>query len=319
MDNITHTLMGAVTSQAIAGNRTRKLGILLAILAANMADLDIFIRTHHPLSMVIYHRQFSHSLLAVVVGGLLITTLFLVFFKSMRFQWRWLLLIGISAYATHVFLDVCTSFGTVIYWPWNNTRVAWNILPIVDPFVTIVLFVGLWASLKNKPRFYASISLIVTGGYLLFCAYQHHRALVFQKQVLEKKHIVPDRLEVLPTIGQVYVWQSVYRYHHTVVINMINTLWLNKPFLTPVGQFNLSKADDLPAYVKNNSLLLNDFEIFKWFSDGFVIQTENPLTVIDARFLRNVEPTLFLWGISFQATPPAVIWRRNIAVTSSVR
>jgi membrane-bound metal-dependent hydrolase YbcI (DUF457 family) len=36
-------------------------------------------------------------------------------------------------YATHAILDVATSYGTFLLWPFIEIRYSWNIISIVDP------------------------------------------------------------------------------------------------------------------------------------------------------------------------------------------
>ena len=51
----------------------------------------------------------------------------------------------VFGYATHGLLDACTSYGTVLFWPFSNERLTWNNISIVDPLLTIpALILLLW-------------------------------------------------------------------------------------------------------------------------------------------------------------------------------
>ena len=50
-------------------------------------------------------------------------------------------LFSFAGYATHALLDACTTYGTQLFLPFSNTRVAWNNVSVVDPLFTIPLAV----------------------------------------------------------------------------------------------------------------------------------------------------------------------------------
>jgi len=43
----------------------------------------------------------------------------------------------------HVLMDVCTSAGMALLWPWRQTRFAWDWLPRVDPWILALLLAGI--------------------------------------------------------------------------------------------------------------------------------------------------------------------------------
>ena len=73
MDPITQGVVGAAAAQTSA-KKKNILGIgIIGILAGLAPDLDIFIRsTTDPILFLEYHRQFSHSLIFIPVGALLV-------------------------------------------------------------------------------------------------------------------------------------------------------------------------------------------------------------------------------------------------------
>ena len=112
-------------------------------LAGMAADLDILINSSHdPMLILLYHRYFTHSLLFIPLGGLLVT-LGLMLFKRFRAHWRLTYLAALIGYATHGILDAFTSYDTVLYWPFTNMRVSWDIISIIDPFITIPLILSI--------------------------------------------------------------------------------------------------------------------------------------------------------------------------------
>ncbi len=72
MDPITQGLVGASLSQSVCKKQDLMAAGVLGILAGMAADLDVLIRSaNDPLLFLEFHRQFTHSLLFIPVGGLL--------------------------------------------------------------------------------------------------------------------------------------------------------------------------------------------------------------------------------------------------------
>ena len=54
-----------------------------------------------------------------------------------------LLIAATLAAVMHVLMDVCTSAGLPVLWPWRQTRFAWDWLPHVDPWILALLLAGI--------------------------------------------------------------------------------------------------------------------------------------------------------------------------------
>jgi len=54
-----------------------------------------------------------------------------------------LLIAATLAAVMHVLMDVCTSAGVALLWPWRATRFAWDWLPRVDPWILALLLAGI--------------------------------------------------------------------------------------------------------------------------------------------------------------------------------
>src|SRR5215510_4472808 len=142
MDPFTHGLLGAATSRAILPKPDWR--FTLAGAAGGMIpDMDIFIQSiRDPLLFFEFHRHFSHSLLFIPAGGFLTGVIFWLLFKR-KVPLKPLALAATLGYATHPLLDACTSYGTMLFWPFSEARVAWDLISIVDPLFTLALGVGL--------------------------------------------------------------------------------------------------------------------------------------------------------------------------------
>ena len=118
MDPLSQACLGASLSQSSTNDKSKLISALLIGGVSGMApDLDVFIRSvDDPLLFLEYHRQFTHSLFFVPFGALLCTLLFYPFFQK-RLSFKLIYLFSFLGFATHGFLDACTSYGTQLYWP----------------------------------------------------------------------------------------------------------------------------------------------------------------------------------------------------------
>ena len=77
MDPVTQGLVGSAVCQTV-GNPKRIFAItIISFLSALAPDLDIFIRSNSdPMLFLEYHRQFTHSLVFIPIGGLICALFF---------------------------------------------------------------------------------------------------------------------------------------------------------------------------------------------------------------------------------------------------
>ncbi len=144
MDPITHALAGALLGESWFADRYGRAAVFAVTLGAVFPDVDVAmdVITKDPLSVVKYHRAFTHSfvvlpLFAVLLGGLLAWWLGRKKGKSPGFGiLAWACGVGI---ASHILLDIPTSFGTQAWDPLSHTRLAGDLLFIVDFLLAAIL------------------------------------------------------------------------------------------------------------------------------------------------------------------------------------
>jgi membrane-bound metal-dependent hydrolase YbcI (DUF457 family) len=199
MDTITHGIVGALVGKAFfAGadepasftpgatstalsSRTAKAAIVACTIGSTFPDIDVFAGplAKNPLAIMEWHRNITHSLVMLPVWALLLAAVSLPLARWLRWQappfWK---LAGIYAAGllSHVFLDVATNFGTMIWSPLKYSRVSWDWLFIVDStFSGIALVPQLAAWCYREPAkfawragaIWAALSAGVVGVYRL--------------------------------------------------------------------------------------------------------------------------------------------------------
>ena len=146
MDPITHGLTGALIGKAFFAERhdlapdgagRRRLAVFAATAGAVFPDLDLVLGplTRNDLAVIELHRGVTHSFLCLPVFALLLAALTRGYARRRgrkTLSWGALSLIYGLGIASHILLDLITSFGTMIWSPWRHARVQWDLVFIVD-------------------------------------------------------------------------------------------------------------------------------------------------------------------------------------------
>lgn len=317
MDPITQSLLGATAAQSIYARKLKKDAAIIGAIAALLPDLDILIRsTTNPTLFFIYHRQFTHSLIFIPFGGFIAGMLYLFFVKRSRIHWPAVLIAAMVGYGTHGLLDATTTYGTVLFWPFSNMRVALDYMSIVDPIFSGILLVGVIVSIRRNSRLIAILTLLFALIYIGFGAYQHSRAQTYQQRLANRRGNIIIKAKVMPALLNLLSWRSIYiSKNNKIYLDEIRTPLFKTSDALPQGEFTLIQLNHLPEYIRGNLILTHDFNIFKWFTDGFISQvSKNPVVIIDLRYIFSFKPMIALWGIEFPHDPSRkhVYFRREI-------
>ncbi|HHF7367391.1 TPA: metal-dependent hydrolase [Legionella bozemanae] len=307
MDPVTHAVLGAACSQAILYKQDKQNAWLVGGLAAMAPDLDIFIRSsYNPMLFFLYHRHFTHSLIFIPIGALIVTFAFLIF-KRFRANWKLTFFAALIGYATHGLLDACTTYGTVLFWPFSDTRVSWDIVSIIDPFVTVPLCLGVASTLVFNKRKPVIIALILVSSFMLFNIVQHYRAMTAVHDRLVKLQLNVKKVGVFPKFLSSTLWRGIALANNRLYVIDASTPLFKKSSSQFMRSFPHFSSQELPDYVKDSPSLLRDFIIFNWFTDNYLIFVHNkPLLLADGRFLTDADATIALWGILFLPAKPHV-------------
>jgi membrane-bound metal-dependent hydrolase YbcI (DUF457 family) len=137
MDSITHGIVGALIGKGYFSERHGRVAVFAATLGAVFPDVDIVaeIVSRDPLSIVKYHRGITHSFLAMPFFAVILAwlTRWIARRRGIEAPSQGALsLVYLVAIASHIVLDGMTSFGTRIWSPLSQQRVAWDLLFIID-------------------------------------------------------------------------------------------------------------------------------------------------------------------------------------------
>ncbi len=303
MDPITHGLLGGVVAQATAKKNYFRMAAALGAVAGMLPDLDLLLNpSSNPLLSWEYHRHFSHSLIFIPVGGSL-AGFFIWILGRRRYPLTMVLWAAIGGYATHGFLDACTSYGTLLYWPFSQTRVFSDAVPIISPLYTFILFLGFLATVLWRRRWPAFLSLGLIAIYMTLGWVQHENVLDLQKRIAGARGHDLERGRAMPTPGNILLWRSLYESDGKIYVDAIRAVPWGAALYWEGGsveKFNDVLLKNHPSFSK----IQGPLERFSWFADGYLAPVSDEAQVIgDLRF--SVLPTSLtpLWGIQIQLEP----------------
>lgn len=298
MDPITQGALGATAAQSGTNAKNTAVAGTLGFIAGMAADLDVLIRSSSdPLLFLEYHRQFTHSLIFIPLGGLLCgVLLFFVYAKRRQFSLLQTIAACTLGYATHALLDACTTYGTMLFWPFSDIRVAWNVISIVDPLYTppILLLVVL-AGWKKNPK-YARLALLWILTYPLIGLVQRERAVDAGWELARSRGHDPVSLEAKPSFANIALWKIVYETDEHYYIDAVRVGASTRTF---PGEHvaKLDVARDFP-WLDGKSQQAKDIERFRWFSNGYVaVDPDDPGRIIDVRYSMIPNQVASLWSI----------------------
>ncbi|MEM8906281.1 MAG: metal-dependent hydrolase [Bacteroidota bacterium] len=197
-------------------------------------------------------------------------------------DWAWLLFWAIF---THPLLDCCTAYGTQVFQPFSDYRVAFNNISVVDPIYTLPLVLALviaarlfrhhvWRRRLNY------LGLALSTAYLLFGFYNKSKVNQVFEVTLAERQIDYHRYTTSPTIFNNVLWNclaegdTAYYYGHYSLND-------REP-----------KVAILNVFPKNHELIAEheaeyNIQTLKWFTNNYysiIRNEEGNLQLNDLRF-----------------------------------
>lgn len=301
MDQVTQILLGSTAAQAFAGGRMGPRAAVVGAVAGFAPDLDVLAKPlADPLFPMEVHRTFTHSFAAVPVGALLIAALFLPW-PGFRRHGGWLFVAAFVAWLSHAPLDACTSYGTMLLWPFDRTWFAWDLVAIVDPLFSAVLLVGLLLALRRRRVRPAWIALGLALLYLGVGAVQRERALDAQERLATSRGETIEHGRVIPRMGALLFWRSLYRTEGAIRADQLRLPPFREAAYVEGGRRPAFTARDLPRDLPDREQVGRVFARWLAFSDGFAARLpETPEIVGDVRY--SLTPGFApVWGVRVEA------------------
>lgn len=288
MDPITHITAGVLSSQVVRKPFSRRFIIILfCIIAAWLPDIDNLVTFLGPELYLIHHRGITHSFAGSIILSMLLVAVFRLFIKS--FPTIKGLIISLFMILVHIYLDLVTSYGTQIFYPFNNTRYSLDAVYIVDLFYTFSIASICFFSFLSKKHRQEVVMLGLAWLFLypVICLGIKYAALYRVESELQKNRISFEKVHISPELFTPLFWKVIVEDRETYKIagfNIFNTC----------GTKSFIKFDKAEPYMfKKFGECASIFNTYAWFASYPVIKTEKSdqsrlITFGDLRFYSTI-------------------------------
>lgn len=298
MDILTQGLLGASLTQTVAQKSEAKWATLIGFLSGLLADADVLISSAEDSLLIIeYHRHFTHSIFFIPIGALIAALIFKITLTK-EIPFKRLYLYSLMGYSLSGFIDACTSYGTHLFWPLADERIAFHIISIVDPIFTGILLIALISYLILKNARIPLIALHLCGLYLVLGLVQLNRAHDVAEELAYTRGHVVKKMVLKPSLGNILLWRSTYIANDVIYVDAIRVGFIeNKVY--PGEWVALYKPENMKTDIPEYTRLHQDILRFEKFSDGFIaLDPERKNLLGDIRYSMLPNSVKPLWGIT---------------------
>ena len=281
MDTTTHALAGYVIAKTGISGDTGKWGAITGVTAAVLPDVDLFLGLLGTEISLKYHRNLTNSVFLIIPLSLVLAWAIVRISKVRRF-WTFFL-IGVVEILVHTFMDLATSYGTMILSPFSNPRFALDWLFIVDfllvfAFLFPLIALRIW---KSKSQVLARFSVLLAGLYVGLCACNHSWALSLAKNYAGEKNLAVVNVAALPQPLSPFRWANYVQTEKRIYQGFVNLIGGNeedlahgRSFLSrlraryqPIPRLRYGEWErfDNSPWVKK-ALRLDGVKTFYWFA-----------------------------------------------------
>ena len=272
MDSLTQIILGAACGEAVLGKKIGNKALLFGAIGGTIPDLDVFVGNWlygNEIDAMLFHRGFMHSILFSVLAAFFLGWLVHKLYNSGKrlhttTQNDWINLFFWSLF-THPILDCFTPYGTQLFAPFSNYRVAFNNIAVVDPIYTLPFLVCMIVLMFFKRtsfnrRFWLKFGLGISSFYMLFTfGNKAYMDSVFKKS-LNIEGLGFKRYETQPTIFNNVLWYGVAESDSLFYVAYYSLLDKKSQFI------------DFKALPKEKALTAEKYPRIKdlaWFSNDY--------------------------------------------------
>ena len=228
MDNLTHSLVGALIGQM---GLKRKTGLAMPtlIIAANIPDIDAvatLLGGHQHLAI---RRGITHGPIAMVVLPLLLWGIMLWFDrwqakrgrrpeKRLPVDAKWLLALAYIGCLSHPLFDWFNSYGIRLLEPFSSKWFYGDTIFIIDIWLWIALIAGVCISIRRERNNAPNWRIPAVGSFAAICIYIFANGLITGRaeqvmaEAVEHKHnITPSLVVANPVPVQFWKREMLWR------------------------------------------------------------------------------------------------------------
>ncbi|RNC87041.1 MAG: metal-dependent hydrolase [Winogradskyella sp.] len=272
MDSLTQLVLGAACGEAVLGKKIGNKALLFGAIGGTIPDLDVFVGSKlysNEIQAMMFHRGFMHSIFFAVLGafafGWLVFKLYNTGKRTDTTTLRDWILLFFWALFTHPILDAFTPYGTQLFAPFSNYRVAFNNISVADPAYTlpflICLIVLMFFRRTNKKRkLWLKLGIGISSAYMIFTLLNKSSVDTIFENSLKDNRVLYQRFQTQPSILNNILWYGVAETRSFYYLGYYSLLDKEKTFKNWV---RIEKRHDL--------LPMDDEDLSQlaWFSKNY--------------------------------------------------
>ncbi len=187
MDNLTHSLVGLFLARAGFRYASPRATAIM-VLAANIPDFDVISWAGGNASYIHFHRNITHSLIAIPVMALLAVAIVRLLGRH-EVRWLQAWLVAMLGVASHLILDLTNVYGVRLLLPFSGHWFHWDITPVIDIALWAIVLLGVAApalgrlvgsEIGEKRKGAGNAGWAVTALFL-FAAYDYGRSILHDR------------------------------------------------------------------------------------------------------------------------------------------
>ena len=231
-----------------------------------------------------YHRHMTHAyVMAPVMGALAALVLWCM--PAFRRDRKGVLLAAIVGAATHAPLDLCTSYGTKVYWPFSLDNATLDLFPIIDPAFTLILLVGVVLAARKRSRAPALWACVGIALYAGAAFAQRERALTTHRALLAARGDSATRARVMPLPASLLAWRALAEVEGEVVADVLRLPPFSEAQVMASGRLPVLREGEVVGAARDPGRMKQVWDAFAHFADDWVARDpEDPARLGDMRF-----------------------------------
>ncbi len=221
MDSLTQIVLGAACGEAVLGKKIGNKALLFGAIGGTIPDLDVFIGRFlysNEIQAMAFHRGFMHSILFAILGCYLFGCITYKLYnygkrKNTTTQKEWIRLFFWSIF-THPILDCFTPYGTQLFAPFSNYRIAFNNISVADPLYTLpflicIIILMFFNRKRTIRKWWLKTGIYLSSAYMIFTIINKFYINTIFTTSFEKAGIDYNRFSAQPTILNNVLWYAV--------------------------------------------------------------------------------------------------------------
>ena len=210
MDNLTHSLAGAVLGQMGLKKKTG-LGMATLIIAANIPDIDAVATLLDGVQHLAIRRGITHGPIAMLLLPLLLTGIMIGFDRWQGMRGKrpadrlpvhkgWLLALAYIGCLSHPALDWLNSYGIRLLEPFSSQWFYGDSIFIIDIWIWAALIAGVWISRQREKKRVGNWQRPAWISFATVCAYIFANGLITGKAEAETAKAVEQMIGAAPEL-----------------------------------------------------------------------------------------------------------------------